>query len=122
LRTQPPTVAAVVERHDVVGPTERLVAREPVQIRRRRPAVQQHDSRGAGWPGQLANVQGATVGALEVATRWEVGPGDVGAGLDRLAQADSTFSTRTVIGPVGASYVSVAPGAPDSTRVPPSGD
>jgi hypothetical protein len=74
--------------------------------------VQQNERVTVARSGEIADVDRAEAGQLEVASGRErrtrdLRDGDVGFGVDRLgvdrvAQVDSTLSTRTVSGPVGA--------------------
>ena len=65
-RADAAAVAAVVEGDDVEVLGERRVARPPVEVGRRRPAVQQHERRRAGRSGELAHERAPATGEPDV--------------------------------------------------------
>ena len=100
-------VAAVVEGDHAVVLTERPVAAEPVQVRRGRPTVEQHDRGRVRRGAEVAHHDRAATGELDEPCRWEDRGEDVELGVAAAAppgsQSCSTRSTVTVSAPLGAS-------------------
>ena len=96
------------------------VARVPVDVGRRRPAVEEGDRGRTGRAAEVAHEDRAAALELDVVPRRErSGPG-LASVATSVAQARSTFRTRTRSSPFGASYDTHCP-ASAPTRAAPSG-
>ena len=96
----------MIERDDAVVLGERAIAREEVEVGRRRPPVQQEHRGCAGRAGDVTDVDRAQFGQIELDPGWESRFGQC-RGPERqvggVAQTVSTFRTVTVSDPFGAS-------------------
>ena len=117
LAADPASVTPVVVGEHVVVLGERSVARVPVDVGSRGPAVEQGDRRRAGRSGELTQMDRAASLELDVVPRRERGGRDL-VGDGDVAQARSTFRTRTRSSPFGAWYDTHWPASAPTSAAP----